>query len=103
MTISTNHEQLEVAIWNVRFEGEMLFIDLTDERQIGLPFTKIRWLAWLANATSAQRSNWSIEPYGYAVWWEDLDDGFELAHALSLRPLSHTSVEQATHQPITSS
>lgn len=87
--MNTSLEQQDVAIRHVRFEGEMLVVELSDERLIGLPFTKVKWLDWLARATPAQRANWSIEPYGYAVWWEDLDDGFELIHALSTQPLPH--------------
>ncbi len=81
-------EQLEqVAVLNVRFEQDMLCLELSDEREIALPFKKIKWLNWLANATPEQRAKWSIEPYGYAVWWEELDDGLEVTHALSPQPL----------------
>src|SRR4029453_15721837 len=85
---NVEHNDLpEVSVRNVRFDGDMLFIELDDERQIGLPFKKIRWLDCLAREPPAKRANLTIEPYGYAVWWEELDDGFELEHALSLRPL----------------
>ncbi len=77
----------EAEIRSVHFEGDMLFIELSDERQLGLPFQRIKWLDWLAQATPQQRQIWVIEPYGYAVWWNDLDDGIELVHALSLRKL----------------
>ena len=82
-------EDEEVGACDVRFEHEMLLIDLNDGRQVGLPFQKIKWLAWLAQATPEQRAKWSIEPHGYAIWWEELDDGIEVAHALSLKPLPH--------------
>ena len=52
-----------------------------------LPFEQIPWLRWLAKATPEQRANWSIEPGGYAVYWEALDNGFEVVHALSLAPV----------------
>jgi len=84
------HEKMpEVQARYVRFEGDMLFIELSDERQIGLPFKKIRWLDWLAQAAPEQRGKWAIEPYGYAVWWKELDDGIEVEHVLSLQPLPH--------------
>lgn len=82
-------EMINVEVQTLYFTGEMLFVVLSDERHIGLPFTKIKWLDWLAKATAEQRNKWQIEPYGYAVWWEELDDGFEIEHALSLRPLRH--------------
>ena len=46
----------------------------------------VHWLDWLSMATDEQRANWSIEPGGVAIYWEDLDDGVELCH------LSHLSV-----------
>lgn len=79
----------EVAAVDVRFDQDMLVIVLSDEREIALPFKKIKWLHWLAEATPEQRAKWSIEPYGYAVWWEDLDDGIEVVHILSRQPLPH--------------
>ena len=82
-------EKEEVGACGVRFEDAMLFIDLSDGRQIGLPFQKIKWLNWLAQATPEQRAKWAIEPRGYAIWWEELDDGIEVVHALSLTPLPH--------------
>ncbi len=40
------------------------------------------WLQWLAKATPEQRNNWSLEPRGSAIYWDDLDDGIEVCHAL---------------------
>jgi hypothetical protein len=93
--MTTLGEQEEVEARSVRFEGEMLFIELSDGRQLGLPYTKITWLDWLAQATVEQRLNWSIEPYGYAIWWDDLDDGIEVVHALSQHPLPHKRVAES--------
>jgi len=89
MSIFVKEQLEEVSVYHVRFEREMLVLELSDEREIALPFQKIKWLNWLANATPEQRAKWTIEPYGYAVWWEDLDDGLEVTHALSLHPLPH--------------
>ena len=99
MNTLDHNDMPEVEVQNVYFEGEMLFIELSDERQIGLPFKKIKWLDWLAKATPEQRVKWRIEPYGYAVWWEELDDGFEVAHVLSLQPLPHKQ-ESPKAEPI---
>ena len=89
MNTLVKHDLQEVEAIDVRFDQDMLVIKLSDEREIGLPFKKIKWLNWLAEATPEQRSQWSIEPYGYAIWWTDLDDGIEIIHALSLQPLPH--------------
>jgi hypothetical protein len=86
----------EVKARNVYFVKDMLYVQLSDGREIGLPFKEIQWLQWLARATTEQRARWSIEPYGYAIWWEDLDDGFEVIHALSPKPLPRRQPDVAT-------
>jgi hypothetical protein len=73
---------------NVRFEENALYILLSDGREISLPINQMEWLKWLANATLERRSKWAIEPGGFAVYWEELDDGFEIEHLLSLQPLA---------------
>jgi hypothetical protein len=72
----------------VRFAGDMLIVELTDGREVSLPLKRIDWLDWLAKATPKQKANWSLEPLGYAVYWEDFDDGFEVERVLSLQPLA---------------
>jgi len=72
----------------VQFEGNILQVSLSDGRMISLPVDKTGWLKWLAQATPEQRQNWSLEPGGYAIYWEDLDDGLEIAHLLGLQPLT---------------
>lgn len=74
--------------YKFRFEGNSLRILLSHGREISLPMDQMDWLKWLANATPEQRSRWTIEPRGFAVYWEELDDGFEIEHFLSLQPLA---------------
>ena len=78
----------QVAATQVRFEGNILYISLSDGREMSLPINQIEWLEWLAQATPEQRANWSLEPGGYAIYWEDLDDGLEVCHILALEPLA---------------
>jgi hypothetical protein len=78
----------QVAATKVRFEGDILYISLSDGREISSPIDRIDWLKWLAKATPEQRANWSLEPGGYAVYWEDLDDGIEVCHILTTEPLT---------------
>ncbi|NOX62389.1 MAG: DUF2442 domain-containing protein [Chloroflexi bacterium] len=73
---------------NVRFEDDVLFITLSDGRELSVPLDRIEWLQWLREATPAQRANWEIEPGGFAVYWPDLDDGVEIEHLLSLHALA---------------
>ena len=88
MITSTSNIITQVKAKNVRFEGNTLHIVLSDGREIRLPMDQMDWLKWLANATPEQRSKWTIEPGGFAVYWEELDDGFEIEHLLSLQPLA---------------
>lgn len=86
MLTSTDRDEL-VAAAGVRFEGDVLHVILTDGRDIGVPLDRIPWLAWLLRATPEQRQGWSLQPRGFAVYWDELDDGVEVEHLLALQPL----------------
>ena len=81
-TLAAKIVRADVAAVSVRFTDDMVYILLSDGRELGLP-VDLPWLAWLAAATSAQRARWSLEPRGYAIYWEDLDDGIEIAPLLT--------------------
>ncbi len=87
MLTSASNILSEVSAKNFWFNGDLLLVELSDGREIKLPIDKIRWLSWLYKASPEKRENWSLEPGGYAVYWEDLDDGFEVTHLLSTEPL----------------
>jgi hypothetical protein len=78
----------QVQAKELRFEDNLLLILLSDGREISLPIDRMEWLQWLANATPEQRARWTIEPGGFAIYWEDLDDGIEIEHVLSMQPLA---------------
>ena len=63
----------------VRFTDRMLYIELSDGREIGVPLSRF---PWLERATPVQRRKWHIEPHGFAVYWDELDDGIEVEHLL---------------------
>lgn len=88
MNTSVNEQPDKVSAVDARFQADQLFIKLNDGRSIGVPYLEIPWLRWLASATPEERENWSLEPGGYAVFWEDLDDGIEICHLLEKTPLS---------------
>lgn len=73
---------------DVHFTGDRLCIELSDGRELSVPYKKIPWLKWLAKATPKQRTDWSIEPGGYAIYWEQLDDGVEICHLLGTESLN---------------
>jgi hypothetical protein len=77
-----------VQIQRIHFAVNILHVLLSDGREINLPIDQMDWLKWLANATPEQRAKWTIEPGGFAVYWEELDDGLEIEHLLSLQPLT---------------
>ncbi|MCI0576108.1 MAG: DUF2442 domain-containing protein [Chloroflexi bacterium] len=88
MPTSTSEILEQVQATHVRFEGNVLFVTLSDGREISVPLDQVPWLGWLVRATPEQRANWSLEPRGFAIYWEELDDGIEVAHLLSTRPVS---------------
>lgn len=77
-----------VSAENVRFTAERLIVELSDGRELGVPYKKIPWLRWLARATPKQRAGWSLEPGGFAIYWEQLDDGIEICHLLAMESLA---------------
>jgi hypothetical protein len=77
-----------VSAKDVRFVGDKLVVKLSDWRELSVPYKRIPWLKWLAKATAKQRSAWSIEPGGYAIYWEQLDDGVEISHLLGVESLN---------------
>lgn len=77
----------QVCASGVRFVGNTLYVSLSDGREISAPIDRFEWLRWLARATPEQRAKWSIEPGGFAIYWEALDDGIEICHLLGMQPL----------------
>jgi hypothetical protein len=77
-----------VTAESVRFVGDKLVVKLSDWRELSVSYKKIPWLKWLAKATPKQRTDWSLEPGGYAIYWEQLDDGIEICHLLGVESLN---------------
>jgi hypothetical protein len=88
MITLANNVTGQVAATDVRFVGNVLYVSLSDGREISVPMERIEWLNWLVKATPEQRAIWSIEPNGFAIYWEQLDDGIELRHLLEMQPLA---------------
>jgi hypothetical protein len=80
MKILTDKTTENVRACDLSFAGDRLCIELSDGRELSVPYKKIPWLKWLAKATPKQRAGWSLEPGGYAIYWEQLDDGVEICH-----------------------
>src|SRR2546421_12988055 len=86
MNNSTVKQTEQVRVENVRFIANVLRVELDDGREISLPMKEVPWLKWLGKATPKQRTNWSLEPKGFAIYWPVLDDGFGFCHFLDLPP-----------------
>ncbi len=64
---------------SARVTDDEVVILLNDKQTVSVPFAKF---AFLAQATEEQRRNFVIEPHGFAIYWPDLDDGFEIEHVV---------------------
>ncbi len=78
----------EVGATNIHFVGNTLCVSLSDGREISVAIDQVEWLDWLAKATPEQRAKWSLEPGGFAIYWEELDDGIEVRHLLGMQPIA---------------
>ena len=70
MRISTDREDHPTAR-DVRFEGDMMYVHLTDGRIIGIP---LAWFPRLAKAVPAERRNWRLIGGGTGLHWPDIDE-----------------------------
>ena len=87
MRTLVNNQTEQVSATGVRFEGSVFYVSLSDGREISMPMDRVDWLQWLVNATAEQRAKWSLEPGGFAIYWEELDDGIEVERLLDMQPL----------------
>ena len=70
MRISTDREGL-LAAREVRFDGDMMYVRLTDGRIIGIP---LEWFPRLARAAPSERENWRLVGGGVGIHWPELDE-----------------------------
>ncbi len=87
MHISTSDVAEHVSATGVRFDGNILYVALSDGRELSVPLKRVPWLRWLMKASPEQRAKWSLEPGGFAIYWDGLDDGIELSRLLGMQPL----------------
>ena len=87
LTLASSDVTNQVGAIGVSFAGNFLQVALSDGREISLPMDKVDWLDWLDQATPEQKSKWSLEPNGFAIYWDDLDNGIEISHLLSMQAL----------------
>lgn len=56
---------------NVRFDDHMMYVQLIDGREIGVP---LEWFPTLRDATPEQRNEWRLIGRGVGIHWESLDE-----------------------------
>jgi hypothetical protein len=66
----------------VRFTKDMLYVQLTDGREVGAPLV---WFPTLLGATADQRRNWRLIGRGVGIHWEVLDEDVSVSGILALR------------------
>jgi hypothetical protein len=66
---------------NVRFDEEMLRVQLADRREISAP---LAWFPRLQNATPEQRAHWRLIGKGIGIHWDDLDEDLSVAGLLDV-------------------
>jgi hypothetical protein len=77
----------EVTAVDAELSEKTLRVRLSDGRVVEIGLDR-SWLHWLRDATDLQRRNWHLEPGGFAIFWDELDDGVEVRHLLSLAPVA---------------
>lgn len=61
---------------SVRFDDDMMWVDLTDGRVLGVP---LEWFPVLHAAAPEQRANVEIGARGLSLHWEELDEDLSVA------------------------
>jgi Protein of unknown function (DUF2442) len=64
----------------VRFTDDLLYVQLEDGREIGVP---LAWFPRLSAATAEQRANWQLLGHGVGLHWPDVDEDLSVAGLLS--------------------
>ncbi len=56
---------------NVRFEADVMWVDLADGRQLGVP---LAYFPRLLRASPAERGRFMVSGGGTGIHWDDLDE-----------------------------
>jgi len=57
---------------------------LASSRTVAKYGVPLAWFEWLANASEAQRRDFSIVGGGAGIWWDTLDDGLSVPRLFGL-------------------
>ena len=70
----------EALAKQVRFDSDMMWVDLADGRQLGIP---LAYFPRLLNASQSQRHNYTISGGGTGLHWDDLDEDISVPALLA--------------------
>ena len=70
---------ITVFATDVRFDEDMLCVQLSDGREIGVP---LEWFPKLRDATEEQQANWRLIGRGVGIHWKDIDEDLSVAGLL---------------------
>lgn len=61
---------MQIAV-DVRFDAEMMYIQLSDGREIGVP---LEWYPALRDATEKERRSWRLIGKGVGIHWKAINE-----------------------------
>ncbi|MEW6232889.1 MAG: DUF2442 domain-containing protein [Chloroflexota bacterium] len=79
-TLVTPRPAVTALAIGVRFDVEMMCVQLSDGREIRVP---LEWFPTLRDATPSQRDNWRLIGHGIGIHWEDLDEDLSIEGLLA--------------------
>jgi hypothetical protein len=75
-TLTSKKEDKAISIW---FTEDMLYIRLSDGRELGTP---LEWFPKLKNATESQKGKWKLIGKGIGIHWEEIDEDLSVKELL---------------------
>ncbi len=72
-------DKKEAKATDVWFSNDMLFVRLSDGREVGAP---IAWFPRLKNASEKERKNWRFVGNGIGIHWQDIDEDISVGGLL---------------------
>jgi hypothetical protein len=80
---------MPIAACKIWFADERIFIQLSDDRVIGVPLS---WYPKLKNATSDERNSYELWQHGKWIHWEMLDEDLSVEGLLKLEVIRPPSI-----------
>ncbi len=68
---TSSRQTLPLVACDVWFSSDMLFVRLSDGREVGVP---LEWFPRLKKASREDRNRWKLIGRGIGIRWENLDE-----------------------------